>query len=98
MLDLNKLDSTTAVLKLSVEENTELNKKIALLESVNDVMEEKVKTSESIVQKTNEKFQIVDNINKDLTSENKKLKRKNTITQIVAGVIIGVLTYTTISN
>jgi len=98
MLDLNKLDSTTAVLKLSVEENTELNKKIVLLESVNDVMEEKVKTSESIVQKTNEKFQIVDNINKDLTSENKKLKRKNTITQIVAGVIIGVLTYTTISN
>jgi hypothetical protein len=98
MLDLNKLDSTTAVLKLSVEENTELNKKIVLLESVNDVMEEKVKTSESIVQKTNEKFQIVDNINKDLTLENKKLKRKNTITQIVAGVIIGVLTYTTISN
>jgi hypothetical protein len=92
------LDSTTAVLKLSVEENTELNKKIVLLESVNDVMEEKVKTSESIVQKTNEKFQIVDNINKDLTSENKKLKRKNTITQIVAGAIIGVLTYTTISK
>jgi hypothetical protein len=98
MLDLNKLDSTTAVLKLSVEENTELNKKIVLLESVNDVMEEKVKTSESIVQKTNEKCQIVDNINKDLTSENKKLKRKNTITQIVAGAIIGVLTYTTISK
>jgi hypothetical protein len=98
MLDLNKLDSTTAVLKLSVEENTELNKKIVLLESVNDVMVEKVKTSESIVQKTNEKFQIVDNINKDLTSENKKLKRKNTITQIVAGAIIGVLTYTTISK
>ena len=98
MLDLNKLDSTTAVLKLSVEENSELNKKIVLLESVNDVMEEKVKTSEAIIQKTNEKFQIVDNINKDLTSENKKLKRKNTITQIVAGVIIGVLTYTTISN
>ena len=93
MLDLNKLDSTTAILKLTEEEVIELNKKIDLQQSVITTMEEKVKTSETIIQKTNEKFQIVDNINKDLTSDNKKLKRKNTIIQIVSAVIIGALTY-----
>ena len=93
MLDLNKLDSTTSILKLTEEEVIELNKKIDLQQSVITTMEEKVKTSETIIQKTNEKFQIVDNINKDLTSDNKKLKRKNTIIQIVSGIIIGALTY-----
>jgi hypothetical protein len=98
MLDLNKLDSTTAILKLTEEEVIELNKKIDLQQSVITTMEEKVKTSETIVQKTNEKFQIVDNINKDLTSDNKKLKRKNTIIQIVSGIIIGALTYEVVTN
>lgn len=98
MLDLNKLDSTTAILKLTEEEVIELNKKIDLQQSVITTMEEKVKTSETITQKTNEKFQIVDNINKDLTSDNKKLKRKNTIIQIVSAVIIGALTYEVVSN
>lgn len=98
MLDLNKLDSTTAILKLTEEEVIELNKKIDLQQSVITTMEEKVKTSETIIQKTNEKFQIVDNINKDLTSDNKKLKRKNTIIQIVSGVIIGALTYEVVTN
>lgn len=98
MLDLNRLDSTTAILKLTEEEVIELNKKIDLQQSVITAMEEKVKTSETIVQKTNEKFQIVDNINKDLTSDNKKLKRKNTIIQIVSGIIIGALTYEVVTN
>jgi hypothetical protein len=98
MLDLNKLDSTTAILKLTEEEVIELNKKIDIQKSVITTMEEKVKTSETIIQKTNEKFQIVDNINKDLTADNKKLKRKNTIIQIVSAVIIGALTYEVVSN
>ena len=80
-MDLNKLDSTTAILKLTEEEVIELNKKIDLQQSVITTMEEKVKTSETIIQKTNEKFQIVDNINKDLTSDNKKLKRKKSMAQ-----------------
>jgi hypothetical protein len=98
MLDLNRLDSTTAVLKLTEEEVIQLNKKIDLQQEVISTMEEKVKTSETIVQKTNEKFEIVDNINKDLTSDNKKLKRKNTIIQIVSGLIIGALTYEVVTN
>jgi hypothetical protein len=93
MLDLNRLDSTTTMLKLSEDQIIELDKKIELQVSIINVMEEKIKTSNTIVEKTNEKFQIVDNINKELTSDIKKLKRKNTITQIVSGIIVGGLTY-----
>jgi hypothetical protein len=60
MLDLNKLDSAMSILKLTEDEVIELNKKIDLQQLVITTMEEKVKTSETIVQKTNEKFQIVD--------------------------------------
>lgn len=98
MLDLNRLDSTTTMLKLSEDQIIELDKKIELQVSIINVMEEKIKTSNTIVGKTNEKFQIVDNINKELTSDIKKLKRKNTITQIVSGIIVGGLTYIIISK
>lgn len=98
MLDLNRLDSTTTMLKLSEDQIIELDKKIELQVSIINVMEEKIKTSNTIVEKTNEKFQIVDNINKELTSDIKKLKRKNTITQIVSGIIVGGLTYIIISK
>jgi alpha/beta superfamily hydrolase len=93
MIDLNKLDSTSAILKLTKDEVVELNKKIEVQKSIIITMEEKIKTSEIIIQKTNDKFQIVDNINKDLTSDNRKLKRKNTIIQIISSAIIGGLTY-----
>lgn len=93
MIDLNKLDSTSAILKLTKHEVVELNKKIEVQQSIIITMEEKIKTSEIIIQKTNDKFQIVDNINKDLTSDNRKLKRKNTIIQIISSAIIGGLTY-----
>ena len=93
MMDLNKLDSTSAILKLTKNEVVELNKKIEVQQSIILTMEEKFKTSEIIIQKTNDKFQIVDNINKDLTSDNRKLKRKNTIIQIISSAIIGGLTY-----
>ena len=93
MMDLNKLDSTSAILKLTKNEVVELNKKIEVQQSIIITMEEKFKTNEIIIQKTNDKFQIVDNINKDLTSDNRKLKRKNTIIQIISSAIIGGLTY-----
>lgn len=93
MIDLNKLDSISAILKLNKDVVVELNKKIEVQQSIIITMEEKIKTSEIIIQKTNDKFQIVDNINKDLTSDNRKLKRKNTIIQIISSAIIGGLTY-----
>ena len=93
MLDLNRLDSTTAILKLTETEVIELNKKIDAQQGIIGNLEDKVKISDTIVQKNNEKFDIVDKINKDLVTDNKKLRRKNVIIEIVSGILIGALTY-----
>lgn len=93
MMDLSRLDSTKVVLELEKSENGELRKKIELKDNIIVALEEKNDMSQQIVNKTNEKFQIVDNINKDLTTEVKKLKRKNTIIEIVSGVLVSALTY-----
>ena len=98
MLDLNRLDSTTAILKLTETEVIELNKKIDAQQGIIGNLEDKVKIGDTIIQKTNEKFEIVDRINEDLTVENKKLKRKNVIIEIVSGVLIGALTYKVVTQ
>jgi hypothetical protein len=98
MLDLNRLDSTTAILKLTETEVIELNKKIDAQQGIIGNLEDKVKISDTIIQKTNEKFDIVDKINKDLVTDNKKLKRKNVIIEIVSGILIGALTYQVVTQ
>lgn len=98
MLDLNRLDSTTAILKLTETEVIELNKKIDAQQGIIGNLEDKVKISDTIIQKTNEKFDIVDKINKDLVTDNKKLRRKNVIIEIVSGILIGALTYQVVTQ
>ena len=98
MLDLNRLDSTTAILKLTETEVIELNKKIDAQQGIIGNLEDKVKISDTIVQKNNEKFDIVDKINKDLVTDNKKLRRKNVIIEIVSGILIGALTYEVVTQ
>ena len=98
MLDLNRLDSTTAILKLTETEVIELNKKIDAQQGIIRNLEDKVKISDTIIQKPNEKFDIVDKINKDLVTDNKKLKRKNVIIEIVSGILIGALTYQVVTQ
>ena len=98
MLDLNRLDSTTAILKLTETEVIELNKKINAQQGIMGNLEDKVKIGDTIVQKTNEKFDIVDKINKDLVTDNKKLRRKNVIIEIVSGILIGALTYQVVTQ
>ena len=98
ILDLNRLDSTTAILKLTETEVIELNKKVDTQQGIIGNLEDKVKISDTIVQKTNEKFDIVDKINKDLVTDNKKLRRKNVIIEIVSGILIGALTYQVVTQ
>jgi hypothetical protein len=98
MLDLNKLDSTTAILKLTNLEVKELNKKVGDQQGIIFNLEDKIKMNDTIIKKSNEKFDIVDKINKDLIDDNKKLKRKNVIIEIVSGILIGALTYEVITQ
>ena len=98
MLDLNRLDSTTAILKLTNLEVKELNKKVSDQQGMIINLEDKIKMNDSLIKMSNDKFIIVDNINKDLVKDNKKLKRKNVIIEIVSGILIGALTYEVITH
>ena len=92
-LDLNKLDSITAISKLTDKELKETQKKVVVQDSIINTMELKEDNYLLQIKKEGEKYTIVDDQNKDLRTDIKKLKTKNTIIEIVGGAIIGALTY-----
>ena len=59
---------------------------------------EKDSLSTQIVNKTEEKFKIISDQNDDLRKEVKKLKVKNTMTQIISGVLLTTLTIFSITK
>lgn len=90
-LDLNRLDSITKVSKLTDIELIETRKKVDLKDSIITTFEQKETNYKLQIEKENEKFKIVDNQNKDLRKDIKKLKVKNTVIEIVGGSIITIL-------
>ena len=92
-LDLNKLDSIIAISKLTDKELKETQKKVVVQDSIINTMELKEDNYLLQIKKEGEKYTIVDDQNKDLRTDIKKLKTKNTIIEIVGGAIIGALTY-----
>ena len=90
-LDLNKLDSVINVSKLTDIELNETKKKVMFQENIINTMEQKEKNYELQIQKEEEKYKIVDEQNKELRKEVKKLKVKNTVIEIVGGSIITIL-------
>jgi hypothetical protein len=92
-LDLNKLDQLTELVKLTDKELKETQKKVVVQDSIITTMELKEDNYLLQIKKEGEKYTIVDDQNKDLRTDIKKLKTKNTIIEIVGGAIIGALTY-----
>jgi glycyl-tRNA synthetase alpha subunit len=90
-LDLNRLDSITKVSKLTDIELIETRKKVDLKDSIITTFEQKETNYKLQIEKENEKFKIVDDQNKDLRKDIKKLKVKNTVIEIVGGSIITIL-------
>ena len=93
LLDLNDYDKLKELSKLDKEEINELNNKINLLEKTNSVWSEKDSLSDRIIKSNEEKFNIVETENKDLRKENKRLKTKNGLFNIISAAIIAPLTY-----
>ena len=93
LLDLNDYDKLKELSKLDKEEINELNNKINLLEKTNNVWSEKDSLSDRIIKSNEEKFNIVETENKDLRKENKRLKTKNGLFNIISAAIIAPLTY-----
>ena len=86
-------DKLKELSKLDKEEINELNNKINLLEKTNNVWSEKDSLSDRIIKSNEEKFNIIEIENKDLRKENKRLKTKNGLFNIISAAIIAPLTY-----
>ena len=93
LLDLNDYDRLKEVSKLDKKEITELNNKIVLLNKVNQTWVEKDSLSREIISETEEKVKIYKEENEQLRDENKRLKTKNTLFNILSGAIVAPLTY-----
>ena len=92
LLDLNEYDKLKELSKLDKEEIKQLNNKIYFLDKTISTWKEKDSLSTQIFNKTEEKFKIISDQNDDLRKEVKKLKVKNTMTQIISGVLLTTLT------
>lgn len=93
LVDLNDYDKLKELSRLDKKEITELNNKIVLLEKTNKTWIEKDSLSGQIILQTEEKVKIYKEENKRLNKEYKRLKTKNTLFNIISGVIIAPLTY-----
>jgi hypothetical protein len=96
LLELNDYDRLKEITKLDKKEIVELNNKIELLDKVNQTWVEKDSLSNVIISETEEKVKIYKEENERLADDNKRLKTKNTIFNIISGAIIAPLTYMTL--
>ena len=93
LIELNDYDKLKELTKLDKQEIIELNNKVLFLEKINQSWEQKDSLSNQILIKTEEKLEIYKEENKNLAKENKRLKTKNTLYNIISGLIIAPLTY-----
>ena len=92
LLDLNDYDRLKELSKLDKEEIKQLNNKIGFLEKTINTWEQKDTLNKEIISNVEQKFKIVNDQNDELRKEVKKLKVKNTMTQIISGVLLSTLT------
>ena len=92
LLDLNDYDRLKELSKLDKEEIKQLNNKILFLEKTVNTWEQKDTLNKEIISNVEQKFKIVNDQNEELRKEVKKLKVKNTLTQIISGALITTLT------
>ena len=98
LIDLNEYDKLKELSKLDKEEIYQLNNKIVYMEKTISTWEQKDTLNKEIILNVEEKFKIVNNQNEDLRKEVKKLKVKNTMTQIISGVLLTTLTIFSIAK
>jgi len=93
LLDLNNYDKLQEVVKTYKEEIYELNKKTQVLQKENDSWEKEDSLNREIIGEKNKAIEIIKEENKGLREENKRIKTKNTLYNIISAVIIAPLTY-----
>jgi hypothetical protein len=93
LIELNDYDRLKELSKLDKKEIVELNNKVELLNKVVQTWVEKDSLSREIISETEEKVKIYKEENEQLRDDNKRLKTKNTIFNIISGAIVAPLTY-----
>jgi hypothetical protein len=93
LLDLNDYDRLKEISKLDKKEIVELTNKVDYLNKINQTWVEKDSLSKEIISETEEKVKIYKEENERLADDNKRLKTKNTIFNIISGAIVAPLTY-----
>lgn len=91
--DLTDLDNLKKQSILDKKEIQELESKIIKEEGIVKFLEEKDRNNNVIIKDTEEKVKLLDNENKELRKDIKKIKFKNTVIEIVSGSLVTALTY-----
>ena len=93
LIELNEGDKNRELLKVSNQEIKLLKEKIIFKDSTIMDLKKTVEIVEQVSKKNEEKFKIVNEDNETLRKDNNLLKLKNTVSNIVSGIVIGILTY-----
>lgn len=93
LLDLNNYDKLKEVVVTYKNEIYELNNKILFLNKEIDGWKKENNLNEEIISEKNQSIEIYKLENEDLKKENKRLKTKNGLFNIISGIIILPLTY-----
>jgi hypothetical protein len=93
LLDLNEYDRLKEVTITYKNEIYELNNKVLLLDKQNDAWIEDNKLNREIILEKNKAIEIYKSENDELKKENKRLKTKNGLFNIISAIIIVPLTY-----
>lgn len=93
LVDLNNYDKLQKEVKTYLEEVYQLETKIIILQKENNFWEKKDQLNKEIISEKNKSIEIIKEENKNLNKENKRIKTKNTIYNIISAVIIAPLTY-----
>jgi hypothetical protein len=91
--DLNELDRLKEYEKLTEKEITELETKIVKQDSIISKLQQKDINNELIVNGVEEKYELVEEDNKELRKDLKWAKIKTNIVEIVSGVLMATFVY-----
>jgi hypothetical protein len=93
LIELNDGDRNKELLRVSNQEIKLLKEKVIFKDSTIMDLKKTIEIADQVSKKNEEKFKIVNEDNETLRKDNNLLKLKNTISNIVSGIVIGILTY-----
>lgn len=93
LLDLNNYDKLKETIPTYQNEISLLNNKTSLLIKENDAWKKEDDLNRQIISEKNESIKIYKSENEDLKKDNKRLKIKNGLFNLISGIIIVPLTY-----